>query len=142
MREACPWQRTAGVVDHQMVDVAVGDAGLGEGLGAGDAEGARGGEILHLADHRGLDALAGAEEVDRPPVRCQGQALREVAGALCGNQDQGAAAIGHQAALQQPERVGDHPRIEHVLERDRMPIAVPSTRFSVRNRGSRRLATR
>jgi hypothetical protein len=52
------------------------------------------------ADHRGLDALAGAEEVDRPPVRCQGQALREVAGAIDRNQDQGAAAIGHQAALQ------------------------------------------
>src|SRR5271165_2963652 len=42
MRKACPWQRTGGVVDHQMVDVVVGDAGLGEGLGAGDAEGARG----------------------------------------------------------------------------------------------------
>ena len=35
-----------------------------------------------LADHRRLDALAGADEVDRPPVRCQGQALREVAGAV------------------------------------------------------------
>jgi hypothetical protein len=35
MREACPWQRTGGVVDHQMVDVIVGDAGLGKGLGAG-----------------------------------------------------------------------------------------------------------
>jgi hypothetical protein len=38
MGEACPWQRTGGVVDHQMVDVVVGDAGLGKGLGAGDAE--------------------------------------------------------------------------------------------------------
>jgi hypothetical protein len=28
-----------------MVDIFVGDAGLGEGLGAGDAEGARGGEV-------------------------------------------------------------------------------------------------
>ncbi len=46
------------------------------------------------------DTLAGAEQVDRPPVRCQGQALREVAGALGGDQDQRAAAIGHQAALQ------------------------------------------
>jgi hypothetical protein len=58
---------------------------------------ARGSEILHLADHRRLDALAGADEVDR--------FLPEVAGALGGNQDQGAAAIGHQAALQQAERV-------------------------------------
>ena len=81
-----------GVVDHQMVDVVVGDAGLVEGLGAGDAEGARGGEILHLADHRRLDALAGAEQVDR--------LLREILGALGRGQDQRAAAIGHQAALQ------------------------------------------
>jgi hypothetical protein len=48
-----------------MVDVLVGDAGLGKGLGARDAESARGGEILHLADHRRLDRLAGAEQVDR-----------------------------------------------------------------------------
>ena len=45
MRKACPWQRTGGVVDHQMIDVVVRDAGLGKGPGAGDAEGARGGEI-------------------------------------------------------------------------------------------------
>jgi hypothetical protein len=32
-----------------MVDVLVSDAGLGKGLGAGDAEGARRGEIFHLA---------------------------------------------------------------------------------------------
>jgi hypothetical protein len=44
------------------------------------------------ADLRRLDTLAGAEEVGRAPVRCQGQALREVAGALGGDQDQGAAA--------------------------------------------------
>ena len=67
-------------------------AGLGKGLGAGDAERARGGEIRHLADHRRLDTLAGAEEVDR--------LLRKVAGALGGDQDQGAAAIGHQATPQ------------------------------------------
>jgi hypothetical protein len=54
-----------GVADHQMVDVLMRDAGLGEGRGAGDAERARGGEILHLADHRSLDTLAGAEEVER-----------------------------------------------------------------------------
>ena len=57
-----------------MIDIVVRDAGFGEGPGAGDAEGVRGGEILHLADRRGLDALAGAEQVDR--------LLREVAGAL------------------------------------------------------------
>ena len=37
MRKACPWLRTGGVVDHQMVDITVGDAGLGKGRGAGDA---------------------------------------------------------------------------------------------------------
>jgi hypothetical protein len=43
VRKACPWQRTGGVVDHQVVDLFVRDASLGKGLGAGDAEGARGG---------------------------------------------------------------------------------------------------
>ena len=85
--EAVDRQMGEGVVDHQVIDVAVGDAGLGKGLGAGDAERARGGEIRHLADHRGFDTLAGAEEINR--------LLREVAGALGRDQDQGAAAIGH-----------------------------------------------
>jgi hypothetical protein len=74
-----------------MVDVVVRDAGLGKGLGAGDTERARGGEVLHLADHRCLDTLAGTEQIDR--------LLPEILGALGYNQDQGAAAIGHQAAL-------------------------------------------
>jgi hypothetical protein len=74
-----------------MVDIIVRDAGLGKGGRAGHAERARGGEILHLADHRRLDTLAGAEEVDG--------LLREVLRALSRNQDQGAAAIVHQAAL-------------------------------------------
>src|SRR5262249_6584795 len=41
-----------GVVDHQVVDILVADAGLLERRRAGDAKGARGGEILHLADYR------------------------------------------------------------------------------------------
>jgi len=41
--EAVDRQMREGVVDHQMVDVLVRDPGLGEGLGAGDAKGARGG---------------------------------------------------------------------------------------------------
>ncbi len=44
------------------------------------------------------------------------RALREVAGALGRNQVE-AAAIGHQAASQ-PERVRDHPRVQHVLDGD------------------------
>ena len=43
------------------------------------------------ADHRRLDTLAGADEVDRPLVRCRGQVLQEIAGTLGGDQDQGAA---------------------------------------------------
>ena len=50
--------------------------------------------VTGRGDHRRLDRLAGAEEVDRPPVRCQGQALREVAGVLGRDQDQRAAAVG------------------------------------------------
>jgi hypothetical protein len=38
--KACPWQRTGGIVDHQMVDVVVRDAGLGKSLETGDAKGA------------------------------------------------------------------------------------------------------
>ena len=78
----------------------------------GDAEGARGGEGLHLADHRRLDALAGAEDVDR--------LAREILGAVGRGQDQRAAAVGDQAALQDAERIGDHPRVQHVLDRDRV----------------------
>ena len=74
-----------------MVDVVVRDAGLGEGGGAGDAERARGGEVLHLTDHRGLDTFTGAEQIDR--------LLREILGTLGCNQDQGATAIGYQTAL-------------------------------------------
>jgi len=40
--EAVDRQTEEGVVDHQMVDVVAGDAGLGKGSGAGDAEGPRG----------------------------------------------------------------------------------------------------
>jgi hypothetical protein len=65
-----------------MVHVGVRDAGLGEGRWAGDAERARGGEIRHLADHRRLDAFAGADEVGRPLFRPGASFLREVVGAL------------------------------------------------------------
>jgi hypothetical protein len=49
-------------------------------------------KVRHLAHHRHLDALAGAEEVDR--------LLQEILSALGGDQDQRAAAVGHQTALQ------------------------------------------
>ena len=81
-------------------------------VGPGHGERARTGETFHLADHRRLDALAGAEDVDRLG--------REILGALGGGQDQRAAAVGDQAALQQPERIGDHARAKHVLDGDRI----------------------
>jgi hypothetical protein len=56
---------------------------------------ARGGEIFHLADHRRLDTLAGAEQVDRP--------LREVAGALG---RRGVADLDHERAAADRGAVG------------------------------------
>jgi hypothetical protein len=53
-------QMRKGVVDHQMIDVLVGDAGFAERGGTCDLEGARGIERFHLADHRRFHALAGA----------------------------------------------------------------------------------
>ena len=79
--------------------------------GTRDLEGARGVERLHLADHRRFHALAGAEDIDR--------LVRKILGAVGRGQDQRAAAVGDEAALQDAERIGDHPRIQHVLDRDR-----------------------
>jgi hypothetical protein len=49
--------------------------------------------------------MGGEDEVD--PL------LREVAGTRGRDLDQCVAAVGHQATLSQPERVGDHPRVQH-----------------------------
>ena len=100
------------VVDHQVIDVLVGDAGLLECQRSRHLERARGVEGLHLADHRRLDALAGAEDIDRLGL--------EVLGAIGAGQDQGAAAVGDEAALQDAHRIGDHARVEHVGDRDRI----------------------
>src|SRR5450755_2494003 len=99
------------IVDHQVIDVLMRDAGFLEGEGACDLEGARAVKGLHLADHRRLHALAGAENIDRPGL--------EILGSLGRGQDQRAAAVGNEAALQDAERIGDHARIQHVLDRDR-----------------------
>jgi hypothetical protein len=45
--EAVDRQMRGGIVDHQMVDVIMSDAAV-KGHGAGDAECARAGEILHF----------------------------------------------------------------------------------------------
>ena len=53
--EALNRQMREGVVDHQMVDVLVRDAGLGEGRAAGDPEGARAqGVLWRAAPTRGV----------------------------------------------------------------------------------------
>ena len=95
-----------------MIDVAVADTSLAERGRARHLEGARGVEGLHLADHRRFHALAGAEHIDR--------LVREVLGAIGRGHDQRAAAVGDEAALQQPERIGDHPRVQYVLDGDRV----------------------
>jgi hypothetical protein len=110
--EAVERQMREGVVDHQMIDVLVAmPASL---KASGPRPGRRANcRSLHLADHRRFDALAGAEDVDR--------LLREILGAVGRGQDQRAAAVGDEAALQDAERIGDHPRVQHVLDRDRRP---------------------
>ncbi len=100
------------VVDHQVIDVLVRDPGLLERRRSGHAERARRGEILHLADHRRFRAFAGAQDIDRLG--------REILRALGRGQDQRAAAVGHQAAHQQPERIGDHAAVQHVVGGDRI----------------------
>ena len=115
--QAVDRQMREGVVDHQMVDVLVRDAGLGKGSGAGDAERAgRGVFLVTLAragvqgDRQNPGALAscfrrnddgGLPSASRHSRRCRGgrPVLREIAGALGGDQDQRAAVVGHQAAL-------------------------------------------
>src|SRR5882672_1180957 len=109
--EAIQRQMRKRVVDHQVIDILVADAGLLEGEWARDPERARTVERLHLADHRCLDAFTGAEDIDRLGL--------EILGAVGRGQDQRAAAIGDEAALQDAERIGDHPRVQHILDRDR-----------------------
>src|SRR5258706_395622 len=109
--EAIQRQMRERIVDHQVIDILVGDAGFLEGQGAGDLEGARTVKGLHLADHRRLNAFAGAEDVDR--------LFRKIPGAVGRGQDQRAAAIGDEAALQDAEWIGDHPRVQDIRDRDR-----------------------
>src|SRR5882757_8754653 len=98
--EAVEWQMREGVVDHEVIDVLVSDAGFLERERARHLEGARTVKRLHLANHRRFHAFAGAEDIDR--------LSRKVFGAVGRGEDQRAAAVGDEAALQQAERVGDH----------------------------------
>src|SRR5229473_3086447 len=63
-----------------------------------------------LADVLVRMALARAEQINR--------FLLEVAGALGGGHNDCRAAVTHERAIEQMERVADHPRVEHVVDRD------------------------
>src|SRR6201999_2164974 len=65
--EAIERQMRKGVIDHQMIDVLVGDAGFPERQRPRDLEGTRAVERFHLADHRRFHALAGAEDINWLP---------------------------------------------------------------------------
>ena len=101
-----------GVVDHQVIDIGMFDARLLESLCGRDAEGAGAGVALKLAHHAGLHTLAGAEDVDRVG--------REILGTFRFGDDQGAAAVGDEAAHQQGEGPGDHPGVHHVVDGNRI----------------------
>ena len=57
-----------------------------------------------------LGGLAAADDPDR--------LLLDVAGDIGGDEDGRAAAVGDHAALEQVQRVGDDPRLKHVLDGD------------------------
>src|ERR1700730_5671763 len=63
--EAIERQMRKRIIDHQMVDIPVRDAGLLERQRPRNLERARTVKRLHLADHRRLDTFTGAEDVDR-----------------------------------------------------------------------------
>ena len=100
------------VIDHQMINVRVTDPGGFKCLLAGNLKCRRGGEIGHLADHRRFCALAGTADIDR--------LLRHVLSAIRFGQDQRPATISHQTTHQQPERIADHLRVQHIVDGDRV----------------------
>ena len=98
------------VVDRRVLDVGRGHAGFGKSLGARPAR-ARGGEV-EIAASLMLDGLAGADQLD--------QWAFQRACDLRPCHDQGAAAIGDDAAIEPVQGVGDHRRIEHILHRQHL----------------------
>ena len=105
-----------GVVEHAVLDVLRAQPGALVGGLAGDAVGVGGGVVAHLRDHPVGVGLARAQHVDGR--------LGEVARALLRDEHQRAAAVGHDAAVEQVEGVADHPRVEHVFGGDRPAAAV------------------
>ena len=98
------------VVDHRHVEVGVGDAGAGHGLGPGLDRG-RVGQVAHPG--AGMRARLGrAQDIDR--------FLRQVTCAFRGRDDQRAAAVRDHAAVQQVQRRRHHARGQHVVHGDRI----------------------
>ena len=97
------------VVDRGVFDVLRRDAGLLEGARAGpDAGGVS--EIEILAAARALHRLAMADQAH--------QRLLQALGNLRRGDDQRAAAVGDDAAIHPVQRIGDHRRVQHVLDGD------------------------
>ena len=101
------------VVDLDHVDLVGGDPGLGEGLVSRPHAGGLG-EVGPLA-HRGVgDGLTGAEHPDR--------GVGAVPGPFLVGEDDGAAAVGADAAVELGEGVGDHLRGLDVLDGDGVAV--------------------
>jgi hypothetical protein len=98
-------------------------------VGPATRKGARGREILHLADHRRLDALAGAEQVDR--------LLREVPGIVNKVGAPGTARrAGHPGAMGLLELAGEVRRRDYIAgPRSKLSVSgVPSVSPTIQNR--------
>ena len=96
------------VVDRHVLHVGWLHARLGEGRRTAEAR-ARVGQV-DLAAHLGLHELAGADQLDLGPL--------ELGRDLGRHHDDGAAAVGDDAAIQAMQRVGDHRRVHDFLDRD------------------------
>ena len=89
------------------------DAGAVEGeLSA--AGGGRLGEVLPLAHRRVRCRFAGSQHPDRK--------LRQITGPFLGGEDDCAATITADAAVQLRQRIGHHPRALHVVDGDRVLV--------------------
>ena len=103
--------RSKAIVKLGHVDVFGSESRHREGARAGLLRG-RGREAQRLTDVLVRMAFAGTEEIDRLGL--------EIARALGRGHDYRGAAVAHQRAIEQMQGIGDHPRIEHVIDGDRL----------------------
>src|SRR5581483_2357384 len=108
-------QRREMIVDEANIDVAVGHSGAFEQL-VGDDGGLRP-RIVEELDHRLGVSIGGAER----PAHDVGGLLPEVAGSFGAGDDDGGTAVGLEAAIMKPQRVGNHPRSLMLLDGERAP---------------------